>query len=526
MLPGQAFEFISKNLVTQKIHALSSRDFAVLAGLSRGFDDLKVEDPNIISPAAVYAVLPRLASDLFTKEFGENGARLFRELQKLIPEKAGPMSFQTPGMELHHLVDAACNETDEALSFAAQGVLAGRVAAATFQEKVDLETAFNGRRATFRSILDDLRAKIDALQDVPAPPIEPMWFITFSIDIVGSTEGKTRMLAVTKDEKVLEQAYKDFHRGFLFQEDRFYQSLLRKPYAHLVPPALDLSKLYVIKGIGDEVWGIYLVPKDNTQLLREATERLVLAGLDLVKGQVMWGAKETDRPFDPMQSAEERSDAIQHPIKMCIDLIEDGYETSGPRRQYFNRQMPNYLALSGNVLTSHEVLDRLNAGFSMAAGTNTIQSIRPDYIGHEIDRFFRVGKAAMAMVVTMGESLFVKVNYSTKLTGYPGLFRADWSNTPGQNALPLKHNTRLYMQEELAVEDLKGIGYSYRVYHFIEVGQLGIFHNMPYFNPHMVAKTLATFPKEMFLKLFSPAARERYDESVKALAKNAPAEES
>lgn len=519
MLPGQALDFISKNLTAQGISALSTRDFSGLTGLGRGFDDLQVPDPELIVPAAVFAVLPALPTSTVATEFGDRAGRVFSELQKTI-QPATNQFFPIAGLELHRLVDAACGD-DEDLSYAAQGVLAGRVAAAEFKEKRDLETALNERVTKHRSILDDLRQKVAGLKEEPEVPLKPMWLITFSIDVVGSTEGKTRMLAVTKDDKVLQQAYEAFHKGFMIQEDRFYRNLLSQHRGQGMPPALSLNRLYVVKGIGDEIWGVYLVDEGDTKQLREATERLMLAGLDLVKGSVIWGAKETDKPHDPIQSDEERSDAIQHPLKMCVDLIEDGYELGGPRFQFFAPRIPAYIA-AGSNLTPDEAFFRLNVAHRIAAGTRTIQSVRPDYLGHEVDRFFRVSKAAMAMVVSMGECLFTKVNYSTKLTAYPGLFRADWSNTAGKNAQPLVHDTRLYVQEELTPDELKGIGYSYRVYHFIERGQLGLFHNIPHYNPHMVEKTLKTFNRDMFLKLFTPAGRQRYDDSVKAMGKADP----
>src|SRR5947209_10390778 len=94
--------------------------------------------------------------------------------------------------------------------------------------------------------------------------------ISISIDVAGSTEAKSRILAIAAQEGWRHQLYKDFYRQFLFAEDRFYSAILRTNPG-LRGIKLDWQRLFVVKGIGDEIWLLYEVTSDDSANITAAT---------------------------------------------------------------------------------------------------------------------------------------------------------------------------------------------------------------------------------------------------------------
>ena len=330
--------------------------------------------------------------------------------------------------------------------------------------------------------------------------------ISMSIDIAGSTEAKSRILAIAAEEGWRHQLYESFYRQFLAAEDRFYEAILRpQPALHGI--MLDWRRLFVVKGIGDEIWLLYEVTPDSEAHITAAAVRLVQGSLVLLDTTIHWAATEREHgpEFDPDAEMDERHDTMNLAYKVHIDVISDAHEISRMRADYFRHRVPAYLGKEAHGDDSASLASCLNAGFVEVREQKLHQVYRTDYIGHEVDRFFRTAKAAVPCAITMGEALFDRLRPDVQLIAYPGLFRA--SIQYDRNPLQPGHGFRgwhdlLFVRSELPAAELKGIGYSYRIYTLATRPQL----NGIWFRGHdqrdlLLAPTLERFPVELREKL-------------------------
>jgi len=78
-----------------------------------------------------------------------------------------------------------------------------------------------------------------------------MGLISISIDIGGSTALKNRIIDISKGkEEIVTRFYKSYIHRLLILEKNFYFHLKNTGQ-------LDLLNLFLIKGIGDELWYVY-----------------------------------------------------------------------------------------------------------------------------------------------------------------------------------------------------------------------------------------------------------------------------
>jgi hypothetical protein len=124
--------------------------------------------------------------------------------------------------------------------------------------------------------------------------------ISLSIDIAGSTEAKSRILAIAAEEGWRHKLYENFYRQFLSAEDRFYNAILR-PNQELRGIMLDWQRLFIVKGIGDEICLLYEVLPDDSAHIGAATVRLMQAALALLDTPIHWDATEREHGpgFEP-----------------------------------------------------------------------------------------------------------------------------------------------------------------------------------------------------------------------------------
>jgi hypothetical protein len=71
------------------------------------------------------------------------------------------------------------------------------------------------------------RSRVVSKNDVPTGARQAATLISMSIDVAGSTEAKSRILAIAAEEGRRHQLYERFYRQFLAAEDRFYEAILR-----------------------------------------------------------------------------------------------------------------------------------------------------------------------------------------------------------------------------------------------------------------------------------------------------------
>ena len=371
-------------------------------------------------------------------------------------------------------------------------------------------------RRTAQSWLDELSSKTGTTPQLEAEH-QPL-LVSLSIDMAGSTEAKTRMLALAADDERCHELYRQLYREFLRHEDRFYAALFSTS-AGFHGPALDWRRLFVVKGIGDEIWILYELDRGSKDDRRSAPVRLLSAALSLVAEVIAWGGTErsSDPTTTPDEEMQQRFDRMDLAYKVHMDLIVDALEISGVRAEYVGGNVGRYLGRE-NARFDGDAADlagRLNAGQFDILGRRLRQVFRTDYIGHEVDRFFRTTKAALPGIVTVGQALFDHLRPDVKLVAYPGLFRAhlEYELDPTQPGSRRGWNDLLFSTREMPASELKGVGYPYRVHCFATRPQLNMLWRRALDEP-LVAPILDVFPAELRDRLKTSAeieAAERFE---------------
>lgn len=308
---------------------------------------------------------------------------------------------------------------------------------------------------------------------------EPPWLISISIDLGGSTDAKTNLIKVVgSDTDRLQDLYAQLYRQFMIIEHQFYSDIFRK--GDRDPDPLDFSKLFLIKGVGDELWMVYPIPRNSVAYLNHAMSRILPAALRVAYSSVEFLATEKrgNQNFDPRHEDEDlgQQALVNCPVKVFIDLIKDAYEIAEPRGEFFHSRVPEYYEPDNSAkfyrkidVKHAEVASRLNLGFAEYGLRQYRIAKRSDYIGHEVDLFFRASKSAKPGLVTLGSSIYSKLNIeeekfieaaSVHFTKMAMRFRLHPESSSAQRL------ERYWLLENLIPKcDLKGIGYDYKLFH-------------------------------------------------------------
>jgi hypothetical protein len=246
---------------------------------------------------------------------------------------------------------------------------------------------------------------------------------------------------------------------------------------------LDFSKLFLIKGVGDELWMVYPIPGNDVEQLNHAMSRILPAALQAAYASVKFLATEKrgDPNFDPRQEEKDlgQQEWVRSPVKVFIDLVDDAYEIAEPRGKFFLPKVHEYYDPNNarkfflKIDARHaEESSRLNLGFAEIGIRTYRVARRSDYIGHKIDLFFRASKGAKPGLVTMGQSIYSKLNVTpedsievsgVQFTKIAHCFRLHPKSPSAQS---LK---RYWLRERtMSKKELEGIGYDYRLFHLFD----------------------------------------------------------
>ena len=295
--------------------------------------------------------------------------------------------------------------------------------------------------------------------------------ISISMDVCGSTEAKARMKTCARDEKELTKWYEAFHRQFLLLEWRFYTLLFQAAHDE---GGWDWKHGFVVKGIGDEIWLLYEVGEKDHWKLGSLVAHLLHSALDVASRLIHW----TSAPDDDEDGGDRPLETRYLPLKFYIDIIDDVFEVSGPRRDFMTERLPEILGAEESWSSEDfiELGNRLHAGSLMGDGRRLITAIRTDFIGCEVDRFFRATKLALPRVVTVGRTLFEKaVDVSADSDG--GLGDTGLQEAVVERPIYQGGGTRFdhsfrYVREDVGPDELKGVGEGYAVYRVLRESDL------------------------------------------------------
>ena len=488
MSPVNVLDFVAREL-KGRIMTVSSLSAFVAA--EKAADRLAMTATSRAA-AQLAVLLPSAPMERISREFGSEAADIVEALRP-----KGPFSrIALEAIALH-----GRSGNDEVRRDAAIAACAAEAAVASPDDGESIANCleFMAGRETEperRGLLEELRAQL------PGPgPTDPKGesrdrttVISISMDVCGSTEAKTRMRACARNDEELAEWYKAFHRQFLLSEWRFYTQLFQDGHCGM---DWDWKHAFVVKGIGDEIWLLYEVGEDELWKLRSLAARLFHAALAVAARPIFWTSASDDedpgdRPFETRNL----------PLKFYMDILDDAFEVSGPRCDFVTERLPEIIGTeeSSNNGDFIELGNRLHAGSLMGDGRRLITAIRTDYIGWEVDRFFRATKFALPSVVTVGRALFERVvdrsEESEEGLDGTGLQKAVIECPIDRGLSARFDHTLRYVKMDVAPECLKGVGEGYTVYRVIRGNDLlGLHH--PCADKTIMEDTFNVFTLEM-----------------------------
>ncbi|HEY8033414.1 MAG TPA: hypothetical protein VIF02_13870 [Methylocella sp.] len=303
-------------------------------------------------------------------------------------------------------------------------------------------------------------AKLSFTPHVPPPSCD--YVFSISIDLVGSTDAKTRMMKLAQGDAARIDSFNEaVYREFCQIERKFYESATGH---HAVSEAIDPSNFFTVKGIGDEIWILCEVAEKD---IARVGHRLIDAGIQVATRSVRFRATQNDEgPRFDRNFDYGNIESIRSPIKIFVDLLSHASNLGRIRDEGLRRAIPDLLKSfydrEPTPLEIAGVIRRLCLSAYEPSGWFAFQEYRTDYIGHEIDRFFRTTKAAIPGTVTIGGAMASKMGLMFKPVshGIHGVFTS--SNTPligGLQNDPVHAHIRTFTPDQL-----KGIGYAYDTY--------------------------------------------------------------
>jgi len=357
------------------------------------------------------------------------------------------------------------------------------------------------------ALAGSLVAEMRKLVPTTEPPARPgRRLFSISIDLVGSTDSKTRMMRIARgDKRKIEELNSQIYRAFCGIERKFYQNSVDR-YGSGAP--IDPALFFTVKGIGDEIW--ILCEADEADIA-QVGHRLIDSAMGVAVRSVELFATENDDlgTFDPDFDYGD-FESVQSPVKIFIDLIDHASDLGRERDDALSEAIPRLLeTFHSRMPTQLEVAHvtrRICLSGYEPIGWWRNEEARTDYIGHEIDRFFRATKSALPGTVTIGASMAREMGLSFKPVreAIHAVFdRSGAALTGGGPGESVYARIRT-----LEASQLKGIGYAYDTFTLFSPPRLnGLFLEMA----SARAQGIPALPYEDAAAAISP-------ESVRALA--------
>lgn len=234
-----------------------------------------------------------------------------------------------------------------------------------------------------------------------------MAFLSISIDICGSTEAKAKLrdhAGLINSETFM--LYETFQRHLLWIESTFW-TLLRSD-------KLEIERLFLIKTIGDELWYAYNLEGLPEFEVHASMAKMVstLAALHTKSSNFIAGPEED--PYNLRSTNPSKLIRIDLPLKITLDLISDALEMNKLREDYLVPHVASLFTPLGRPSQRQvkqgdsefiKLCNQLGVSSRVATKDKVYSLTRSDYIGWEIDRFFRLTKEAVKNAVLIGPEI-------------------------------------------------------------------------------------------------------------------------
>lgn len=303
-----------------------------------------------------------------------------------------------------------------------------------------------------------------------------MAWLSVSIDLCGSTLVKQTLVELTADDQARRQTLYSEYLKILFKTERAFYTLL------LENPDFDFTKLVLIKIIGDEFWYCYEIDDADESRLIATTGALIEALMELCAQDrhLLLTSEDDGHPVDGKGESELPIRQFNLPIKVYVDLLHEPIGMTTARYEF----LKDIVSLAGGErATVYRVdkafakqCDRLNLGAPDFFDEGRRVTNRTDYIGLEIDRFFRLTRLCLPRLVSIGQTLGSILPLSLKPAA-PGLEHIGtkvvefaWNDAHLMSWTPLRN----YMiSQAVPSASMKGISDDYAIHHLFNGASLG-----------------------------------------------------
>jgi hypothetical protein len=233
--------------------------------------------------------------------------------------------------------------------------------------------------------------------------------LTISLDVVDSTKIKSRFVQFSEKHGTnLDRLYSDFAKMMLVSMNCFMELVD-------LDVVLDIKRLFLVKHIGDEYWYVYelngLEQHDRT---RHSTHMLMAIMAFFSKSPYEVVATNPEDPDDLSECDIEYNALMRKPIcwKATIDHLSHAIDLAGSAEDKLDELLAGFTAhgrkwgfTTNGDSELLELKNRLGVGFGYATGQKAIYAMRSDYIGIEVDRFFRMSKFSEKGKILAGREL-------------------------------------------------------------------------------------------------------------------------
>ncbi|MBI5922082.1 MAG: hypothetical protein HY847_10625 [Betaproteobacteria bacterium] len=257
--------------------------------------------------------------------------------------------------------------------------------------------------------------------DTVRPIVQLTKFISISIDIADSTVIKERLATfAAKWGLATSLAHEEFARGLIATEKLFLDLLIAENEAAQInqqPCAYELDRLFLIKAIGDEWWYSYsLQDLNDFDVAQHARHllRALLAVLSKSPAIVFLPSAPIVHP-DGLDEFDDTM-RLELPLKITCDLIE-GFDI-GPGRVPAISPIVARCCGKGPITAGDELFKKLMGNLAAIPmitnhATGKVASIvRSDFVGIEVDRFFRLTDHSSKGRVLVGKQLFDVLDFA------------------------------------------------------------------------------------------------------------------
>ena len=302
-----------------------------------------------------------------------------------------------------------------------------------------------------------------------------MPWLTISIDLCGSTKVKQALVESSSGNAARRQDLYDEYLKILYATEReFYTRLLARD-------RVDFEKLFLVKAIGDEFWYMYEVPEDSAAIVDTSCD-ILIALLELCgqERHLNFGALDSLGDLGRDTQAETLpAKWFDIPVKVCIDLLIEPIEMTNARYEFLKDIA--FLAEGGRSAVykvDEEFLaycNRLNLAAPSPFQKGRSLTTRQDFIGLEVDRFFRLAAFCLPKMVGIGDTLFscLSVRLSPAERGLEHLPTKLAEVCRGKNPDEPPDLRGYVISQPVPSAGMKGISGDYALHHLFGADSLG-----------------------------------------------------